>query len=472
MTFDFNDIFQQFAKKHGEKIDFYTELLYLFCSNKIVEELKLEDFKTIFERKEIQNNLNIFMRRIVKNLAENRLSSILNELATTLNDDYKTVDGNKNLNFESLYNDDLNIFLPKIVELYFKSLDKKYKERFENESASEEELINLEKEFSEKVNAFSKNIDELHNSISTNFDILQIENQKLKPLETIFLNIALEIDRKKDEYINYMKIIELQRLRDKIRKYISEKISETNDLIADYQKKASVIVREEFPQLKKIGEILSEYAIKVKKIKEEVYNKIDSVKSKNLDIYPIIKQWENNFNLSRQQLSFLLSILLNKIYKQFKDLIEQEEGLFENIAEISKISEDGVKTNNLPLNFTISKYFADKLTEDELKERISELNSKINIMNETMVLYQEELLKVEEILSNKIKIREGISISNIECSVCHNQVNLSRDQIIKCPFCGAVYHYLCVAFWLSKYNSCPVCQNNFLNPNSGLFQID
>ena len=471
LTFDFNNIYQYLIKKHEDKIDFYAELLYLFCSNKIFEEIKLEEFKNLFERKEIQNNLNNLIGNIIKNLVENRLSSILNEIIT-LQDDYIRGDSNKKLDIESLYDDDLNIYLPKIVDLYFKSLDKKFKDNVENDSVEEEELINLEKEFSEKVNTLSKTLEELRESISENFNILQVENLNLKSLETIFLNLSLEIERKEDEYISYIKINELQRSREKIRKYISEKISETNNLIADYQNKASAIVREEFPQLKKISDILSEYAIRIKKIKEDVYNKIDSVKDKNLEIYQIIKQWEDNFNFNRKQLSFLLSILLNKIYKQFKDLIEQEEVIFENITDISKISADGENIKDLPLNFAISKYLADKLTEDELKERISELNSKVNVIKKMAVLYRDESSKLEEILSNKIKIREGISTSKIQCNVCRNQINLTRDQIIKCPFCGAIYHYLCVAFWLSKYNSCPVCQNNFLNPNSGLFQVD
>ena len=45
-----------------------------------------------------------------------------------------------------------------------------------------------------------------------------------------------------------------------------------------------------------------------------------------------------------------------------------------------------------------------------------------------------------------------------------------KDKIITCPFCGSTYHYLCVAFWLSKYNSCPLCQNHFLEPYSEIFE--
>jgi hypothetical protein len=45
--------------------------------------------------------------------------------------------------------------------------------------------------------------------------------------------------------------------------------------------------------------------------------------------------WEDNFTSKKQQLSFLISLTLNKIVKNFKSLIEEEESLFGNITELS-----------------------------------------------------------------------------------------------------------------------------------------
>jgi len=78
--------------------------------------------------------------------------------------------------------------------------------------------------------------------------------------------------------------------------------------------------------------------------------------------------------------------------------------------------------------------------------------------------------KLEEILSSRIKLREGISVSDVHCTVCHKYINIAKENIIVCPFCGSVFHYLCVAYWLSKFNSCPMCSNQFLDPNLGLFE--
>ncbi|MFW9938117.1 MAG: RING finger domain-containing protein [Candidatus Thorarchaeota archaeon] len=55
------------------------------------------------------------------------------------------------------------------------------------------------------------------------------------------------------------------------------------------------------------------------------------------------------------------------------------------------------------------------------------------------------------------------SRTRIQCTICHIHIN-NNDETIQCSYCGSKYHYSCVAEWLSKYNSCPMCQNQFLVP--------
>jgi len=135
-----------------------------------------------------------------------------------------------------------------------------------------------------------------------------------------------------------------------------------------------------------------------------------------------------------------------------------------------QITDQNDIVDHVPLNFAISNILVDKLTEDELDERINEIHSKIEKLTIEIDLYRLELSNLKRTIANKVKIREGITSDDIQCGVCRKKFDFSKDKIIKCPFCNAVYHYLCVASWLSQHNACPSCQNTFLDPNAGMFE--
>jgi len=282
-------------------------------------------------------------------------------------------------------------------------------------------------------------------------------------------NIISEVIRRKEEYLNYLNNIKDESFRVDVKIFVDSKIAEVNKIITSYENETSLIIKEELPQLKQIRDLLSSYKLKIEEIKTEVYNKLDSYKESNVDLYATIKHWEDNFNRKKNQLSFLLTVLMNKIFKSFKELIDTESILFAEITEITKQTE---KFEGLPLNFALSSFLADRLSEDELRERITEITSKTNQITSSLGLYEIERSKLEEILTNKVKIRQGVSISNVQCTVCHKNINFVKDRLITCPFCGSTYHYLCVADWLSKHNSCPMCQNTFLDPNLRLFDTE
>ncbi|TXT61751.1 MAG: hypothetical protein BAJALOKI2v1_10021 [Promethearchaeota archaeon] len=52
------------------------------------------------------------------------------------------------------------------------------------------------------------------------------------------------------------------------------------------------------------------------------------------------------------------------------------------------------------------------------------------------------------------------------CLVCHQNIYHSKEKNLRCPFCGSIFHYKCVAKWLLRYNSCPFCQNRFVIPEN------
>lgn len=461
-SFQFHDILKFLD---GSKIN--DDIIYVLFLHDIIEEPEKEEFVNILKKREIEDRLRDFMRPIIKSYIKEKLNDILIEIVE-LDKNYHLEDDKQKVDIQELLEQNINKFLPKIVLYYFNGLEKKYQAIINDVNELDEfnYIIDL---YSEKAEIYSNIIVEVEEQVSLYDDYLRPYENITGGLKKTFSSVILEITRRKNEYDFYLKTVKKERLRDNINKYVSEKISELNGFISKYEDEASIIIREEFPQLKKIRDILNDYKEKVKKVKDEVYKKLDSFKEKDIDIYQIIKNWEDNFNRKKQQLSFLLSLLLNKIFKSFKDLIEEEELFFETITDIT----DNVdNVDDLPLNFALSDILADKLTEDELKERIAEINAKISKNEKITTLYQAELVKLEDILTDRIKLRQGITISDVKCTICHKNITIAKESnLVKCPFCESTYHYLCVAFWLSKYNSCPHCQNVFLEPGSALFDI-
>lgn len=55
-------------------------------------------------------------------------------------------------------------------------------------------------------------------------------------------------------------------------------------------------------------------------------------------------------------------------------------------------------------------------------------------------------------------------VKESKCTICHQKIRYNQKSI-NCSYCESPYHYNCVSSWLLKYNSCPTCQNLFLNPD-------
>ncbi|MFW9952261.1 MAG: RING finger domain-containing protein, partial [Candidatus Thorarchaeota archaeon] len=423
-------------------------------------------FFNVLERKEATQQLKDEIRPLILELIRDKLEENIKEIDEMDKKYDLTGYGLGKINLNELMNQKFKDFLPKIVDYYFKGLDKRF-QVIASKVENPEEFIELVNSCYNKINNFASKVDEIDTWVLRFDNILKPYANITDSLKKSIANLSSEIYRRKEEYLNYMNNIRDESLRIELRNFVDIKIEAVNKLINSYEDETSVIIREELPQLREIRDLLTEYKEKIDKIKEEVYTKLEAYKEHNIDMYQVIKHWEDNFNRKKQQLTFLLTVLINKIFKSFSDLIDKESIMFAEINEITKQAEN---FEGLPINFALSSFLANRLSENELRDRITEINAKINQLTSSLGLYQIEASKLEEILSNKVKTREGVSASNVQCTVCHKNINFAKDKLITCPFCGSTYHYLCVADWLSKYNSCPMCQNQFLDPNLGIFE--
>ncbi|MHA2475159.1 MAG: hypothetical protein ACXAES_18195, partial [Promethearchaeota archaeon] len=354
LTFQFDEISQYFLSKDENKSDFYADIIYLLHSNKLIEEYQGDEFINVLERKEIIQNIQDFIRPLLISLILDKFYQIIFEI--------QDVDPEKGseLDPDKLKDEKISNFLPKIVDYYIMGLEKKFQEKIHDDTETEEfeKIANF---YYQKIDEFYSNIQDIEDWLLTLENFLIPYNSITDSLRKIFTNLTAEISRRKNEYLMFIKTVKDEELRVNIRKYIKDKISELNDLIRTYEDETSLIIKEEFPQLRRIRDILNRYTSKIQSIKDEVYKTLDSQKSHDIDIYQIIKSWEENFNRKRQQLTFLISLMINKLFKSFKELLDKEGFLFATITEISEQTEN---FEELPLNFALSAFLAEKLTEE------------------------------------------------------------------------------------------------------------
>lgn len=441
----------------------YEDLIYLYYTNNIIQESEIRQTAQS-EQKKIKSKLKDYVEDLIKEAIRDYLSDEISKIQKW---DKKFDILSDQKNFDNLESDkmEINDFLPALFKLYFEGIEQEF----------QEEINNLkEKEFSGIINAYQSDIEQLTGSYQQlNEKIEELAlftypyQEIITPIRKILENIEDLIERRQESFIEYLKTLKTEKIRDSARNYVEQKKERLNTFMNEVKEEMATILHDEFPQLKKMKKVLKDYAQKVEGIKSDVYAKLDTFKEDNVDMYQQIKSWEENLAVKQQQLNFTISMILKRLYKDFNKLIDTEEMLFSSIS-------DGVDSENeaIPLNFALSNFLIDKLTEQELKERITEVKIQINQSEKALKLYRSELQKLEGRMTEKVKTREGIDKDVMKCTVCRQDIKIGKDKVIVCPFCKNAYHYLCVADWITKYNSCPTCQNQFLDPNGGLYHIE
>jgi hypothetical protein len=465
ILFEFNHLSDYFK---GSDSDVKKDLIFLLFKNDFLKELEGQEYPTDLG-KDIESKLKGFMNSVIKEWILDELDHYIKEVrALEKKKGLETKKGEQTKeDIDNLIGENLNSFLPKFVGKYIQQIEQTYK----LESSRKEDINQLNitiTEYSNKIDQFYTQIEHLKNHLNYFKSFLKPYSYLMNHYIKVFTSLLDNIDRKKDDFVYYIKTIKKEWLKDELRIFINGKTDEMNHLLANYRDELAVILEKQFPEFKQMEDILTLYQNQIKKIKEQVHQKLTDVKEKNLNQLQIIQKWEKTYNRTKKQASFLLTQYILKVFKNFEGIIEKEDALFNRLAEISH---HDLGDQELPLNYALSGYLFDKLSQSELRERIQILHDKINQLQNLQNLYKSEITKIEEIIDEKIKIKEGISSTNVQCVICHKNIDLKKDKTIKCSFCGAFFHYLCIYFWLSEYNSCPACQNAFLDPNNNVFEF-
>jgi len=450
--FYLHDIISDSQKSRELESELIYDYFYLFYTIGVFYINKVEIFKDSTQKINIKEKLRSFLIDLLKDFIISLISQsdeIYHEIKIIKKKEITAT-------LEKLRQKDINNFISKIIFEIYEKFETYYQERLE-----EPDCIN---KFNLKNRQLIKLLDDIVDWI------LEFEND-LKPYDEITSNIkktinnvSSEILRRQEEFENYAQSIYEEKVKAEAKSLIDKKMDKLNNLLDYYQQETSRTLNQEFPELENIKNMLRNYKLETIEIQKEITKLFEDIKQKGVSPYSLVKEWEKNFTQKTNQMKFALYLLISKLFISFKEIIGEEEILFNTIKNI------GLLDHEIPLNYRFTALFPEKMSDDELKERIQSITSQIKKSNREISLYQKEISKLEEILSSRVKLREGISVSDVQCTVCHKYIDFARNNIIVCPFCGSVFHYLCVAFWLSEYNSCPMCNNQFLDPNLGLFE--
>ncbi|MFX1444997.1 MAG: hypothetical protein ACFFHV_16415, partial [Promethearchaeota archaeon] len=217
ITVHFNDIYRFFSNRKNGDLDFYKGIVAFLYDKNIIEEYKgniedIEEFVNVLDRKEVKNKIKSLMNPIIKNLVEDKLKEILNEIIE-LDKTYKLDEGKKEINLTKLLEQKFGTYLPQIIDYYLKGLENKYQATI-SDLKEYDEFKNIAHFYSDKIDILNSLMEGIEKYF-INYDLI------LKPYEDIttkhkqiFANLYSEIERRKNEYLYYLKTIRRERLRD------------------------------------------------------------------------------------------------------------------------------------------------------------------------------------------------------------------------------------------------------------------
>ena len=200
-------MYQYYLSKDEGHIKPYSDLIYLLYKNNIFEEFEGEEFINILERKEVIQQLKNFARPLAKGVINDKLRNVLEEV-----EEFLLTEKDSKTNIKSILDQSISIFFPQIVEIYITGIEKKFQEKIND--------VNQSKEFEEIANYYYGKIDNFSSIIDDIEDwILGLENH-LNPYENltnslkkILANVASEIFRRKNEYLNFIETVKNEELR-------------------------------------------------------------------------------------------------------------------------------------------------------------------------------------------------------------------------------------------------------------------
>lgn len=312
----------------------------------------------------------------------------------------------------------------------------------------------------EPVSKFIDDVEEWFNSIRP---LILSWDKVVERIQKAITHGRSDLIRMAEEFETYAKTVKEESFRSELTLIIDEKIHQLEVILQQYERETNQIIAHNFPELQQIEKLLQKYESEVLIIKDNMKAKFQEFKEKDVDLYSNIKIWTEKYESLKNRIRFTLTNLLFIFFQKFQKVLAEEEELFQKLGALQSQTLGANIGSNLIAEFTPP----DRMNSVELKERIDNINEKLLEIDATRQHLEQEKAKCQQVLGKYLK--ENQSIETKKCVICHKLVTVTEDHFIQCQFCKSLSHYSCAAWWIDKYNSCPVCHNVYMVPNSTIY---
>lgn len=287
-------------------------------------------------------------------------------------------------------------------------------------------------------------------------------SQVLRKPQNMITQVRGEIGRQLDDFDQYAQSVKEESDRTDLQQVLDEKIQSLEHTLETYNQEIAPLINQKIEIIPSLNQIIDKYDRQFSEIKTEVSQLFKSFRQqKELNLQPTFKIWEEKYEEIITRSRFPLKRALASVLDDFQIPLAKEDDFFKRVYEMSTNQE------NVADSLSSEYLLPEKLSDRTLRDRINQINLKIEEIERVKALYSAEKLHFIQLLEQHLKTTHNIESK--KCIICHKSVNVAEDHFIQCEFCKSLSHYTCAAWWVNKYNSCPVCHNQYTIPNSHLY---
>ena len=317
----------------------------------------------------------------------------------------------------------------------------------------------MEEEYTKRMSPLLSKFEVINHWLSSLIPFLKPYEKVAQKYREIIEDLTIESNRKREEFGDYSDVLHETDTRASVDQELDVVLQILDNKVSSYEKTTLQLMEEEIPQIKEIKEVMKDFQVEFDEIHTRAQNIFKKYERENVNMYDAVKRWEETYFAEKHRAEFLVTKMLSILVEKFQTVVKKEQILTEFGLD---------DKNSLMLSPGILN--PQTLTDEQIRSQMQYIDKKLKDIEQTKSEYIQSKISYKAILEKRLE-KKG-DIKSKVCVICHKKVDVVSDDYIKCEFCGRLSHYLCSAWWLEKYGSCPVCNNVYLVPGSDMYDSD